>query len=489
MLFPFAATITNAATPPVATLAGVALGTSIATVRREHPDGEVRQNGAGARLTWKRPAGGIVSVLADNTDKVVKISFMAYRGETDSLDAPCVKNFPIQSSPVNFNKTINENECVAIGNDKYSVNNGSIIEVYFGDGQLQLVRWYKPGMREPSWVASKVAVTVFECLHDPAAPPELRVYDIDGIFAADSVAPKWTFEKPAWNATISVPAGHYIFSAHTKHCTGETEQIVAIPNRTRHVTLTLDERQEANAKPFTIRIDEDMYASVVYGLLPSPATRVEIMSADSILGEQTRRTGKIDNGVYEFDHMKSGRYVLRLTFGDIVVSREVTVPPNQYGLTVRADLSPSDASQIVQEQAAGSGIVPLHYNGPALQTFHKGNASVDGWATEPLIRPSDYSPEAQRISPAALSALAATQRFLDTDVRIPGQFRGLSAWSVQLEAQGTEVIHVDLFPTDSTAWLRQAPKTNDLCIPGIGGKVILRFDTQTYKVINAYICP
>ena len=319
----------------------------------------------------------------------------------------------------------------------------------------------------------------------------LAYRDIDKIFAADSITSHWSFEKPVWTTTISVPAGHYIFEAHTKHCTGETEQLVAIPGRTRHVTLTLDERQEANAKRFMIRLDEDMYASAVYGLLPDIAARAELMSADSLIGEQTRQTGKTDDGIYEFDHLRSGRYVLRITYGDIVASREVVIPPNEYGVTIRADLSPEIATQIVQEQAGGSGFVPLRvYNGPPLQTFRRGNASVDGWVTEPLIRPADYSLETQRISTPVLAALAATGRFLGTDSRIPKQFRSLSEWSVQIQAQGTEVIHVDLFPSDSAAWLKQVPKTQDVCISGIGGgDVILRLDNQTYKVIGAYVCP
>jgi hypothetical protein len=61
---------------------------------------------------------------------------------------------------------------------------------------------------------------------------------------------------------------------------------------------------------------------------------------------------------------------------------------------------------------------------------------------------------------------------------------------VQIQSQGPEVIHVDLFPSDPAVWIKQAPKTKDLCIPGIGnGDIILRLNSQTYKIIDAYVCP
>jgi hypothetical protein len=260
------------AAPSAESLAGISLGATLADVRSEHPDAQVRRNGAGSRWTWKTPGGGTVTVLADNSERVVKVFFMADRGETDSVDLPCVKNFPVHDSHLNFEATLDQKTCAQLGNNKYQLNNGSILEAFFGgpgDGQLQFVRWYNPREREAAWLSAQIAVSVFECSHDPADAPELRVYDLDRIFAADSIAPHWSFEKPVWKATVSVPAGHYILHANTKHCAGESEQLVAIVGHTRHVTMTLDERQEVNGK-IIARIDEDMYASAVYGLLPRP---------------------------------------------------------------------------------------------------------------------------------------------------------------------------------------------------------------------------
>ena len=418
--------------PSPGTLAGLTLGTTFANASSEHPDAQLRRNGAGSRWTWKRPAGGTVTVLLDNFGTVAQIYFVADRGEGGVIDLPCVGNFPVQDSHVNLGVAINRKECVPAGDGTYRLHDGSILNVLFadpGDGQLDMVHWYKPGAMNAASQTARVAITVFECEHDATAAPKLTIYDLDRIFAAGSIVPTWSFEDPVWKTTISLPAGHYILSARTTHCSGETEQLVAVSDRTRHVTMTLDERQ-ANPKAITVRIDEDMYASAVYGLLPGDVARIEMMSADSLIGEQSRQTAKIDNDIYEFDHLRSGSYILRASYGDIWVSREVVIPANQYGVTVRADLTPEDASEIVREQAAGSAFVPVHYNGPPLQTFRIGNASVDGWTTE-LLKPSDYRPSAQRISATALGALAAVQGFLKTDRRIPERFSSLSSWSAR----------------------------------------------------------
>lgn len=193
------------AAPSAESLAGISLGATLADVRSEHPDAQVRRNGAGSRWTWKTPGGGTVTVLADNSERVVKVFFMADRGETDSVDLPCVKTFPVHDSHLNFEATLDQKTCAQLGNNKYQLNNGSILEAFFGgpgDGQLQFVRWYNPREREAAWLSAQIAVSVFECSHDPADAPELRVYDLDRIFAADSIAPHWSFEKPVWKATV-----------------------------------------------------------------------------------------------------------------------------------------------------------------------------------------------------------------------------------------------------------------------------------------------
>ncbi|MFY9738327.1 MAG: hypothetical protein WAK11_04655 [Candidatus Cybelea sp.] len=332
---------------------------------------------------------------------------------------------------------------------------------------------------------------MFECLHDAKTAPELRIEDIDRTFAPIAVVPQWTFEDPVWQTTLSIPGGHYIFESHTRRCTGESEQLVAIPGQVHHVTMTLDEKHEASAKAITVRVDENMYAAAVYGLLPSLAARVELMSGDSLVGEQTRQTAKVDGAIYEFDHLRSGLYVLRVRYGGIAVSREVVIPPNKYGATARTDLTSEDASQIVQMQAAGSHFVPVdNYMHESITAFQRGPATVDGWTNE-LISPSDYSIAEQRISVPATRALDTAERFIRSDAHIPKGFRNLSAWSLQVEKSGHEhEILVNLFPTNLQAWLRDGPKASQKCyIPRWKHYVGLAVNDQTWSVDETWICP
>jgi hypothetical protein len=330
----------------------------------------------------------------------------------------------------------------------------------------------------------QVAIEVFPCAPTTSAP-ELRISDIAKTFATVPTAPRWSFDGFAWKATVSVPEGHYIVHSGSDQCSGESEQWVAIAGQPRHVAITL------NKKGRLTSIDENMYAGAVFGLLPSVPVKIEIMSGDSIIGEQTRKAAAVDGNAYQVDHLEAGQYVLRIAFGGVVASREVTIPSRPYGATTRADLTRADASEIVKMQAAGSGFIPVQYNGTEpLQTFRVGSAVVDGWITDPLIKPSDYRFWEQRISAPALAALSAAQRFLASDSRIPIQFRNLADWSAKIQSQGDQAILVDLFPNDSVGWHKEAPKTQDLCIAGIGrGDVILRFDSKAFKVITAAICP
>jgi hypothetical protein len=119
----------NEGAPPGRTLAGLTLGTTLANVSIEQPGAQLRRNGAGSSWTWKRPAGGTVIVLLDNAEKVVEVSFMADQGEADGADLPRVKNFPVQDSHVTLDTAIDQNECVPIGNDKYRLRDGSILDI------------------------------------------------------------------------------------------------------------------------------------------------------------------------------------------------------------------------------------------------------------------------------------------------------------------------------------------------------------------------
>jgi hypothetical protein len=476
---------------PVVSLAGVSLGDTLQKIRSEHPDAEVRQNGAGSRLTWKRQAGGNVTVLFDNSGTVVNVFLTADRGETDSIDLPCANNFPVRDSHADLDTAMSRNTCAFIGENKYRLHDGSILETEFGAGQLQQVGWFSPREENADWVPTQVNVSVFECLHDTSAVPELRIWDIDRIFDADSITPHWTFEDPMWTTTVSLPAGHYILHATTQRCAGESEQLVTILNHARQVTITLDDVHDVHPKSFIVRLDENMYASAVYGVLPSPAAQVEIMSADDITGEQTRQSAKIDGSIYEVDHLRPGHYIVRVHFGEVTVSREVSIPQDEYGAVVRADLTPKDASQIVQTQAAGNHFATVgNYMHESITTLRHGSAIVDGWTNE-LISPADYTLGAQRISAPIARALDVAESFLRSDARIPRGFRTLSAWSLQVEQGGHhQEILINLLPTDQPMWLRDGPKTPEKCyVRDWEHYVRLAINDTTWNVDQVIICP
>ena len=336
-----------------------------------------------------------------------------------------------------------------------------------------------------STAASTVQATieVFPCSPDTADRPDLTVDDVAKAFAAVPASPHWSFEGQSWKTKVAIADGHYVVHARTKKCSGKSEQWVAVAGEPRHVVITL------NKGPDVFTLDENMFTGAVYGTLPSELARVEIMSADSVFGEQTRTAAVIDGDLYQIGHLRSGEYVLRVAFGGVVVSRAITIPTRPYGTAIRADLTSSEARAIVSAQAAGSGFASVRIKEDTAHIYHLGSASVDGWTTEPLIKPSDYDPSDQRISAPVLAALTAMQEFLMTDARIPAQFKSLSRWSARIQTAGDRQIWVSLFSNDPTEWQRLAPITQDLCFKGMGlWDVIVRFDAKTLAVASSDIC-
>lgn len=331
----------------------------------------------------------------------------------------------------------------------------------------------------------RLNIEIFSCFADAATAPKLRISDIGKQFADVEINPAWTADGSVWATVVTIPEGHYIVHSGSKHCSGESEQWIAIPGDTRHLVITLNE-----TKVFTI--DEDMYAGAVYGLLPTPTARIEIMSADSVIGEQTRKSAQVDGNSYQFSHLRQGQYVLRVAFGNVVASRNVTIAADSYGNAVRADLTRKDAIRIVQTQAAGSGFVPVpNTKKEPAETFRLGKATIDGWVTDPLARPSDYSNSALRISVTATAALLEAQSFLNSDRRIPNPFKKLSAWSARIMHSGHEgYVIVQLQPADLASWLRVASKAPESCFVFLGSHYVnLAINVRTGKVDEARICP
>ena len=314
--------------------------------------------------------------------------------------------------------------------------------------------------------------------------PRLSVTGVAKTFGEVPVSTTWSASNGSWGTTFSVPPGHYIVSSGSPHCTGETEQWVALPGGIRHVVITLN-------KTMVATVDENMYAGAIYGYLPTAAARVEVMRADGIIGEQGRRTAMVDGDTYQIGHLRAGDYVVRVTFGDVVASKAIHVPNDSYGTTVRADLTTADALSLVRQQAEGSGFVPIatYKNEPA-ETFKLGAASIDGWITAPLIPPSDYRPDAQRIDSTIAGALQVAQQFLSDDPNIPSTFRTLSKWSVEVLGKNDDDVVLNLTPSDRQEWQKQPPKTPDQCVTFSGAHYVrLAINDRTWKVDEARVCP
>lgn len=327
-----------------------------------------------------------------------------------------------------------------------------------------------------------LTLRVFPCARDLQAEPALRVSDIAKSFAEIPVRARWAVNDAAWETTFNVPVGHYIVSSGSPHCSGETEQWIAIPGDLRHLAITINKTKVAT-------VDEDMYAGAVYGYLPIGVTSVEVMQANSVIGEQTRRTATVDGNTYQIGHLPQGSYVIRLAFGNVVASRQVSIPKDVYGPEVRADFTTADAASIVQQQAAGSGFVPLPDKQFPGETFRLGAATIGGWTTEPLTPPSDYFTGEQRISKPMAGALATTQHFLASSPLIPPTFRTFASWTIRLGGGGP-VLVVRLDATDIEAWQKKIPKQVGFCNAYTGAHYVqLAIEDGTWKIAETRICP
>ncbi|MGA8534136.1 MAG: hypothetical protein WB615_08520 [Candidatus Tumulicola sp.] len=338
----------------------------------------------------------------------------------------------------------------------------------------------------------QLQVTVFPCATDSAAAPSLRAWALQRPPAQIAETPAWERIGSVWQASLTLAPGPYMLSAESPHCSGEGEPWVAIPGAQRHLALTVN---RMNVKS----IDGDSLIGIIYGSLPAPAATVEVMRAGSLLGEQTRRSVPTDGDTYQIGYLHSGPYVVRITFGNVVVSRDVTIGRTLDAAAVRADLSTGDAAAIVQQQATGSRFVHVP-NGQKIRavSFELGAASADGWTTQPLAPPSDYRTDVQRINALTAGALASAQRFLADNSQIPATFKTLSAWSVDVlnnvypngRGNANANVVIDLRPANLQAWQQRISNSRDQCLVFAGDHYVrLTIDSKTWKVNDSRICP
>ncbi len=222
-------------------------------------------------------------------------------------------------------------------------------------------------------------LTVFPCAADSAAPPSLSAWDWR---RAPSVkiqpAPSWQRIGAIWQGSLTLAPGRYMLYADSPHCSGSYVHWVGIPGEQRHLTLTINKLKSGT-------LVDGLHYGLIYGYLPAPSATVEVMRADSLAGEQTRRPVPTDGDTYQIANLTPGQYVVRVTFGGVVTSRDVTLGRTSDTFTVRADLTPADAARMVDQQAAGSRFVYVKNDQDVRMTrLVLGAASANGWTTEPL---------------------------------------------------------------------------------------------------------
>ena len=223
-------------------------------------------------------------------------------------------------------------------------------------------------------------LTVFPCAADSAIAPTLRVWSMQRPPSKIPVAPDWQRVGAVWEGSLTLAAGAYMLGADSPHCHAYSRWM-AIPGALRHLVITVNTE---NVKT----IDGSSFNGTIYGYLPAPTATVEIMRLDRLLGEQTRKPVPTDGGTYQIGSLYPGPYVVRIAFGDVVASRDVTIGRTFDTLTVRADLTTDDAAGIVQQQANGSHFVHVRNSqNTNAKSFVLGAASVNGWTTKPLPPP------------------------------------------------------------------------------------------------------
>ena len=224
--------------------------------------------------------------------------------------------------------------------------------------------------------AVALQVTVFPCAADAAVAPSLRVISLKQPVSVVKVAPEWQRSGDLWQGSLALDAGRYILNAESPHCSGGVLPWMAIPGAQRRVALTIN-------KIKSVTLDEDQAPGLIYGSLPAPGAVVEVARSDRP-SERAPRSAPIDGDTYQINYLRPGRYVVSIAFGEVAVQREVTIGRSVSAMTVRADLTPDVAADIVRQQAAGSHFIHVRNAQNSYSTsFQLGAASADGWTYNP----------------------------------------------------------------------------------------------------------
>ncbi len=157
------------------TLAGVSLGDSLDAVIAAHSEAKQGRTSQGLILTWRRPEGTLTASL-DATGRITRIDFSADDSKDDSIDLPCIGQFPIQDSHVNLGVALEQSRCASVsGSDSaYELNDGSVVTVTFegpGDGPLREAVWSGPGYQAGSRLLGLALTTSLLAACGGSQPP------------------------------------------------------------------------------------------------------------------------------------------------------------------------------------------------------------------------------------------------------------------------------------------------------------------------------
>lgn len=130
------------------TLAGVSLGDTLDEVIGAHPEAKQDRTSQGLVLTWRRSECVVIASIGA-TGRIGRIDFSADDSKDNSIDLPCIGQFPIQDSHVNLGVALQQSQCASvIGSDSaYELNDGSVVTITFegpGDGPLREAIWRGP---------------------------------------------------------------------------------------------------------------------------------------------------------------------------------------------------------------------------------------------------------------------------------------------------------------------------------------------------------
>ena len=151
MLGLISAELVNASSATAApTLAGVRMNAIAADVVAEHAGAKKSSDQSGWQWTWSRAGGGTVTIWPDTYGKIWRVKFVSSPGEADSIDLPCVKDFPIQGSREAYDAAIDSSICFArSGRDTLRLRDGSFFEADFQEtegSRLERALWSRPAV-------------------------------------------------------------------------------------------------------------------------------------------------------------------------------------------------------------------------------------------------------------------------------------------------------------------------------------------------------